>query len=614
MAPYREPRTAPSYPIPSRRLVSVEHPAVIRNLDKAVDTLQGNIGIDNILNPLKADTPAKLFLRPEDPMSRPLLSTSNPTNNVLLKVTVPKRTGRKRKTGSDGPFIDAAPEDTAVLQRPTSKDLLRSLQDNPSKYQIEAVGKIQRTHVYRAMPDFVYSTSNSAFTQKFRDHIFPYQLDKMKQFDLDMSKGALTAADIIPPPSLSNEQIPFLYMYRQNPGVKHTVDEAGQIITTNTQQSIKVRTHLISHDVANIPTQPQESLEPFETLDSNLQQTINVIRALFEQRPAWTRRGLRNHLQSEEQQYLLRLAIPYVGYIFRAGPWRDAIVKLGVDPRSSPEYRYYQTFMFRLLPREPEVGRDGGRDGGRGRQSQYNHIDPEGLPAPGAKDTYIFSGKLPMHSDGRIWMACDVTDPLLKNLLFPPDLPEGDLGPHVRDTCEVVSDGWFGNGLLAKVKIIMRMKIASLMDGIQPLDEDYRDVAGFPNYAENEADVITHFQLDPRKSSQKEIAMATEIRAAIRSVPLWRKKTEKDKQGEERTKDKNVKGKAKKEAAKSKKRKAVEFADEEYGEDLNHSEGEEEEMERAEMAAAALAARDAAEEDVNDGQNQEDYDEDEDYE
>lgn len=44
----RDSRTAPFYPVPPRRLVSVEHPAVIRNLDRAVDTLQGNTGIRNV--------------------------------------------------------------------------------------------------------------------------------------------------------------------------------------------------------------------------------------------------------------------------------------------------------------------------------------------------------------------------------------------------------------------------------------------------------------------------------------------------------------------------------------------------------------------------------------
>lgn len=41
-------RTAPFYQIPSRRIVSVEHPAIIRNLDKAVDTLKGDAGITKV--------------------------------------------------------------------------------------------------------------------------------------------------------------------------------------------------------------------------------------------------------------------------------------------------------------------------------------------------------------------------------------------------------------------------------------------------------------------------------------------------------------------------------------------------------------------------------------
>jgi general transcription factor 3C polypeptide 5 (transcription factor C subunit 1) len=105
-----------------------------------------------ILNPPKADTPANLVLRPEDVMARPIQSMSCPSNNVLLKVTVPKWTGRKRKRGSDEPFTDAVPE---IVEEPsprrTSKDLLRSLQDNASKYKIETVGKVERTHVFRGM-------------------------------------------------------------------------------------------------------------------------------------------------------------------------------------------------------------------------------------------------------------------------------------------------------------------------------------------------------------------------------------------------------------------------------------------------------------------------------
>lgn len=35
--------------------------------------------------------------------------------------------------------------------------------------------------------------------------------EKMKQFDLDMSKGATSNVDIVPPPSLSHVDLPFKY-------------------------------------------------------------------------------------------------------------------------------------------------------------------------------------------------------------------------------------------------------------------------------------------------------------------------------------------------------------------------------------------------------------------
>ncbi|GFF35091.1 RNA polymerase III transcription factor subunit, putative [Aspergillus udagawae] len=160
-------RTAPYYSIPARHIVSVEHPAIIKDVDKAIETLQGNAGISKvkaylqkcvkkaankyqILNPPKADTRAKLFLRPEDAMARPLQSTSSASNNILLKVTVPKRTGRKRKKGSDEPF-SGVPVTTVheQPQRRSAKQLLRSMSDNAGKYKVEPVGMVNRTHVFR---------------------------------------------------------------------------------------------------------------------------------------------------------------------------------------------------------------------------------------------------------------------------------------------------------------------------------------------------------------------------------------------------------------------------------------------------------------------------------
>lgn len=139
------------------------------------------------------------MLRPEDALSRPIQSTSCPSNNVLLKVTVPKRTGRKRKRGTNDPFVDATPESSGEhMRRRPARDIMRSLSDNPSKYRVEAMGKIERNHVFRGlysrsaifglneltksilgMPDFVYSTARSAFINKFREQILPYDCQFM---------------------------------------------------------------------------------------------------------------------------------------------------------------------------------------------------------------------------------------------------------------------------------------------------------------------------------------------------------------------------------------------------------------------------------------------------
>lgn len=84
-------------------------------------------------------------------MSRPIQSTSLPSNNILLKVTVPRRTGRKRKRGSDEPFtgVPVSTLGPELQPRRSARELLRSLSDNVGRYQIEPVGLVSRTHVFR---------------------------------------------------------------------------------------------------------------------------------------------------------------------------------------------------------------------------------------------------------------------------------------------------------------------------------------------------------------------------------------------------------------------------------------------------------------------------------
>lgn len=88
-------------------------------------------------------------------MTKALRSANVSTNNILLKVTIPKRTGLKRRRGSDSPFDQGTEvRVSGERARPMLKGaqyLFRSMRDNTKSYQVEAVGIINQTHRFRGM-------------------------------------------------------------------------------------------------------------------------------------------------------------------------------------------------------------------------------------------------------------------------------------------------------------------------------------------------------------------------------------------------------------------------------------------------------------------------------
>jgi general transcription factor 3C polypeptide 5 (transcription factor C subunit 1) len=100
-------------------------------------------------------------------MCVPIESRNATTNNILVKVTVPRRTGRKRKRGTQEPFqddIDAGNMNGSARQEPRSQrihpsQLLRILEENSEKYSIEVIGKIQHTQRFRGNFDLMLGNS-----------------------------------------------------------------------------------------------------------------------------------------------------------------------------------------------------------------------------------------------------------------------------------------------------------------------------------------------------------------------------------------------------------------------------------------------------------------------
>jgi general transcription factor 3C polypeptide 5 (transcription factor C subunit 1) len=300
-------------------------------------------------------------------------------------------------------------------------------------------------------------------------------VESLRKFKLDPSKGVKQNDELIPPPTFSDKTIPVNWGYHQNSTIKVTTDQTtGETILTNQSLAPKIKTYYIPYDTPTVPSSPP----PLPPPDPILQSLLTELQQALAERPIWTRRAILNRIpRSNPGIYLLKPAIQYIGYQFRGGPWRDAIVRYGVDPRSSPEYRIYQTLFFKIVDYEPAAAAAG--KPWHDKRSEYTRkAHPETLDP----NSHVFDGTS-VSLDGKIWQVCDIADPLLVRLLSTPTL---------RDKCDLHSDGWFCNGTWAKVRAIMRTKISAIRIGREMHEADFRQTLLLPDDVKDKSRVTAY--------------------------------------------------------------------------------------------------------------------------
>ena len=105
-----------------------------------------------------------------------------------MKITVPKRTGRKRNRGTDDPFEFHEDENPARDAIRTNPDYaLRSLRDNPAEASTAPVGSVKQSHRFQALPDYQYSVETSSLAKKLKKHILPFECKSTSQARSDKS-------------------------------------------------------------------------------------------------------------------------------------------------------------------------------------------------------------------------------------------------------------------------------------------------------------------------------------------------------------------------------------------------------------------------------------------
>lgn len=256
---------------------------------------------------------------------------------------------------------------------------------------------------------------------------------------------------MLPPPKFSPLPYPYHYGYRQNSGLMVVDDGQGGSKIINVQSAQKLHAILISAEDPT-PSGPLKELEkqPINGLEL---QCYEELVELFEKRPIWTRRALEYHV-SPNCRREIKFAVHRVAYAFRGGPWRSAVIKYGIDPRSDPKYRLYQTRFFRLVGAEEEET----------KRTRRNEAFP-----------YEFDGKsVPI---GSHFQLCDVTEPQLKELLE--NCP-------VRETPDIV-DGWMENLPYERIVSLFRAKAQACRDGVQLSEAKIQEILNKERTEEDKA-------------------------------------------------------------------------------------------------------------------------------
>ncbi|KAH6638922.1 transcription factor tfiiic complex a box associated subunit sfc1 [Boeremia exigua] len=459
---------APWLPIPSRAVSAIEHPCIIKNVDKGITSLGGPVKLSKGLrsrletntNPDGDDDLKKLIsvsLRPNDPFAKRLLSTPVTTNNLLLKVTVPRRTGRKRKRGTTGPFLPEDGPEGASSTYMEASDVYRTLQDNASTYQVALAGIVDETHRFRAMPDLQYTASQNDVMIGLRDYVLPARYASLKQYNLDTAAGADFTKSVGPSAEFLQMPVAFNYKFQQNAYVKYT--DQGAI---NLQRRFQYSSYIILKPTDdNVPTKPKSTLQPESSLTPYLQTLVAQIKDLLKERPIITRHMLYNKLGWDKRTRLRQAAV-YCGYFFESGPWREALVAWGVDPRKNPLYRKYQTVSFMSYKK---------RGIARHHDAFDKHIQELGrMTAEQLEHQHTFDG---VHASetGNTFQFCDITDPLLAGILATND---------IRTNCAPTFQGWYHVGTWAKATVILKDKMNEIIGGELPDDSLYQRICQWP--------------------------------------------------------------------------------------------------------------------------------------
>lgn len=306
-------------------------------------------------------------------------------------------------------------------------------------------------------------------------------------------------------PSAEFIQTPIAYNYRfqQNRSTKYKDDNDGTVSEINLNKSLAWSGYcIISPGAESVPTGPKPNLPRMEDLTPYVQELIRNIMRELTKRPIVTRHYLYNTLGWDKRDRIRQAAV-YCGYFFETGPWREALIAWGVDPRTHPKYRFHQTVSFLSYK-------------STGTRKHFRRFDEHvrnlaQLSPHELRTQHTFDG-VHVSRTGNLFQFCDITDPLIRGIL------ETD---NIRSTPSPTSQGWFHVGTWAKATVILKHKMNTILEGQKPDNSVYERVVSWPELWTEEDLLEQKFKEFSTKEGTKErmaeLVVMRSVRIAARN-------------------------------------------------------------------------------------------------
>ncbi|XP_060917515.1 general transcription factor 3C polypeptide 5 [Labrus mixtus] len=289
------------------KLVCVEYPGVVTNVDKMLETLGGEKTVSKSFN--HPNRRLELRYRPKDPFCHSLCGNRFPSTNLLLRV-------RRRVRKKD-------PKDTEI--------------------QMDVLGVIGTTYKFQGMSDFQYLAVHSEGGKEtsLYDKIILRKSENQEFFEQPMPY-------FLPPAAFSRLDSPVDYYYRPDIFQNTMPVSKSNFIGLNRNR----RPHNAIFVSFSDPSVPTESLEAARSnwarvcVKENDKQAEEQMKKMFESRPIWSRNAVKANINVHPEK--LKLLLPVCAYYTVTGPWRSLWVRLGYDPRKCKEAKIYQLLDFRI--------------------------------------------------------------------------------------------------------------------------------------------------------------------------------------------------------------------------------------------------------------------------